>query len=64
MKNGICMLIFDNELYLPGACLSAFVHRKFIKKNKLDIKLLVMIDKNIFKYKKELEKYFDEVVLI
>ncbi len=64
MKNAICMLIFDNELYIPGACASAFTHRKFIEKNKFDIKLIVMVDKKIFTYKKELEKYFDEVILI
>ncbi len=58
------MLIFDNELYIPGACASAFTHRKFIEKNKFDIKLIVMVDKKIFTYKKELEKYFDEVILI
>ena len=33
MKNAICMLIFGNELYVVGACLSAYVHKKFIEKN-------------------------------
>ncbi len=64
MKNAICMLIFGNDLYVVGACLSAFVHKKFIEKNNLDISLVVMVDNSIIKYKKELEKYFDKVVLI
>ncbi len=64
MKNAICMLIFGNELYIPGACLSAWVHRKFISENRLSIRLVVMVDNFIFKYRDELEKYFDEVVLI
>jgi len=64
MKNAICMLIFGNNLYIPGACASAYTHRKFIEKNNLKIKLVIMIDKTILKYKKDLEKYFDEVFLI
>ncbi len=64
MKNAICMLIFGNELYVVGACLSAYVHKKFIKKNNLDINLVVMVDKQIYQYKKDLEKYFDKVILI
>lgn len=64
MKNAICMLIFGNELYIPGACASAWVHRRFITESMLLIKLVVMVDNHIFKYKKELEKYFDEVILI
>lgn len=64
MNNAICMLIFENNIYVPGACLSAYVHRKFIEKNNEKISLLVMVDKVIYKYKDELDKYFDKVILI
>ncbi len=57
MKNAICMLIFGDELYVVGACLNAFVNRKFIDKLKLNIELVAMVDDKIYKYKEELEKY-------
>lgn len=60
----IAMLIFKNPLYIIGGCLSAWTHRKFIKENGLNIKLIVMIDKTFYKYKEELEKYYDVVELI
>lgn len=60
----IGMIIFNNPLYLVGACLSAWTHRKFISKLNLDIKLIVMVNEPIFKYKDELEKYFDHIELI
>lgn len=63
-KYAICMLIFKNPLYIVGACLSAWTHRQFITKYNLNIKLIVMVDKNIYHYKDELEKYFDFVELI
>jgi hypothetical protein len=63
-KYAIAMLIFKNPLYIVGACLSAWVHRKFIHKYNLNIKLIVLVDKFIYEYKKELEKYFDSVELI
>ena len=63
-KYAICMLIFKNPLYIVGACLSAWVHRQFIIKNNLNIKLIVMVDSNIYQHKYELEKYFDFVELI
>jgi hypothetical protein len=63
-KNAIGMIIFKNSLYLVGACLSAWTHRKFINKLNLDIKLIVMVDETIYKYKDELDKYFDHVELI
>ncbi len=58
------MLLFGNGLYLPGACISAYLHREFINKYNYDIKLVVMVDEKIYEYKKELEKYFDEVIKI
>lgn len=63
-KNAIGMIIFTNPLYLVGACLSAWVHRKFINEYGLKIDLIVMVDDSIYKYKEELEKYFDSVKLI
>jgi len=63
-KNAIGMIIFKNPLYLVGACLSAWTHREFIKKYNLNINLVVMVDEQIYKYKEELEKYFDYVELI
>lgn len=63
-KYAISMIIFKNPLYIVGACLSAWVHRKFIEKYNLDIKLIVLVDKLIYEYKEELEKYFDSVKLI
>ncbi len=58
------MLVFGNNLYISGACLSAYTHRQFINKNNLDIELVIMVDENVYKYKKELEKYFDRVIKI
>ena len=63
-KNAIGMIIFNNPLYLVGACLSAWVHRKFITESNYEIDLIVMVDEIIYKYKEELEKYFDRVELI
>jgi len=63
-KNAIGMIIFTNPLYLVGACLTAWVHRKFIIQYNLNIDLIVMVDEPIYKYKDELEKYFNKVVLI
>ena len=63
-KNAIGMIIFSNQLYLVGACLSAWVHRKYISKFNLDVDLIVIVDEQIYKYKQELEKYFDRVELI
>lgn len=58
------MIIFENDLYVVGGCISAWVHKQYIKKLNLDIKLIVMVDEKIYKYKDELKKYFDEIVLI
>lgn len=58
------MLIFGNETYLIGGCLSAFVHKKIIEKLNLNIKIVVMVDNLIYKYKKELLFFFDEIFLI
>jgi hypothetical protein len=63
-NNAICMIIFNNPLYLIGACLSAWVHRKFIKEIGIEVKLVVMINEPIIKYKEELEKYFDYIEII
>jgi hypothetical protein len=62
--NAIGMIIFNNPLYLVGACLSAWTHRKFIEKYSLDIKLIVMINEPISEYEEDLKKYFDIVSII
>ena len=65
MKNAIGMIIFNNELYVVGACISAFVHKQYIKESNLNIDLIVMVDNKIYNsYKNELEEYFDKVILI
>ena len=63
-KNAIGIIIFKNPLYLVGACLSAWTHRKFIMDLNLDIQLVAMVDEQMYKYKEELEKYFDHIELI
>lgn len=63
-KNAIGMIIFNNTSYLVGACLSAWTHREFINKYNLGIDLIVMVNEPIYKYKDELEKYFDKIKLI
>ena len=63
-KNAISMIIFTNPIYLVGACLSAYTHKQFINKLNLPIELVVMVDETIYKYKEELEKYFDHIELI
>lgn len=63
-KYAICMIIFKNQLYLVGACLSAWVHRKFISQYNLKIELIAIVDSYIYNYKNELDKYFDNVICI
>jgi hypothetical protein len=63
-KNALCMLIFNDVSYIVGGCIAAFTHRKFIDKYNLKLDIIVMVDQNIYKYKDELLKYFDKVVLI
>jgi len=61
MKNAIAMLIFNNEYYIPGTIISAFVHRKYMERLNLKYDLLIMVDEKIYQYKDELLKYFDVV---
>ena len=63
-SNAIFMIVFNNPLYVVGACLSAWTHRQFILKLNLDIKLVIMINEPILKYSDELKKYFDEIKII
>ena len=54
----LCML---NDIYVIGACISAYTHKKFKK----DIDLVIMCDDIIYnKYKTTLERYYDKVVKI
>ena len=50
-KNAIGIIIFNNPLYIIGACLCSWVHRQFILKYNLNIDLVVMVDNKIYKYK-------------
>ena len=61
MKYAISMLLFGNENYITGSIISAYAHKQYINKLKLDVDLIVMVDEKIFKYKNELLKYFDYV---
>lgn len=60
-KYAIAMLIFKNKNYISGSIISAYVHKKYIIKNNLNIDLIVMVDDSIYEYKNELLKFFDKV---
>jgi len=64
MSYAICTIIFGNSSYLVGGCLSFYTHRQFIEKNNLNIKLVVLVDEHIYKYKSILNIYFDQVIKI
>jgi hypothetical protein len=59
--NAIAMLVFSNEKYICGACITAFVHRYFIKKLGKDIKIVLMVDEKIYKLKHNYETFFDKI---
>jgi hypothetical protein len=64
-KNAIFMLIFSNPHYMVGAVIAAAVHKKILLDNlQNNIDIVCMVDDNIYKYKDELLKYFDRVLLI
>jgi len=63
-KNAIVYLLFKSELYLIGACICGYVHQQFRKKYKLTFYLILMVDEPLYKYKKDLEYFFDKVILI
>ena len=64
-KNAIFMLCMLKDNYVLGACISAFVHKLYIKKLNLDISLNIMADNYIYnKYKDILAQYFDKVLEI
>jgi hypothetical protein len=63
-KNAIVYLLFKSELYLIGACICGYVHQHFRKKYKLTFDLILMVDEPLYKYKKDLEYFFDKVILI
>jgi hypothetical protein len=58
------MLIFGTTSYLVGGCAAAFVHKKFINKNNLNIKLVALVDQRLYEYKDDMLIYFDEVIKI
>lgn len=63
-KNAIFMLLFNDKSYVVPACASAYLHKKFINKLKLNIDLIIMTDDAMYKFKNELLRYFDDVKLI
>lgn len=64
-QNAIFMLCMLKDHYVFGACIAAFTHKQFIKKLKLNIKLVIMCDDYIYnKYKNLLKSYFDRVINI
>lgn len=64
MKYALCMMVIKNAKYIAGACISAYIHKNYLKKLDIDVELIVMIDDEINVYRKEIEKYFDRVILI
>ncbi len=62
--NAVVLLVFNNPKYITGACISAFVHRYFIKQSGKDIKIVLMVDEKIYALKKIYKKFFDEIYLV
>ena len=63
--NAIFMLCFNNPTYVIGSCISSTIHKLYINKFKLNIKLVIMCDDVIYnEYKDILNYYFDRVILI
>lgn len=61
----IFMLCMLKDHYALGACITAYNHRYYIKKQSLNIKLVIMCDDYIFnKYESMLKKFFDKVINI
>lgn len=60
------MLMFGNPIYMVGGCISATVHKNFIKKLNLkeELDVNVMVDEENYKYKDDLLNYFDNVYMI
>ncbi len=62
--DAVVLLVFNNPKYITGACISAFVHRHYIKQSGKDIKIVLMVDDKIYGLKKNYEKFFDEIYLV
>lgn len=63
-KYAICLLAFNNDVYLTGALIAGFIHKQYINKFSLDIDILLMIDKSFEKYIFELKNVFDKISVI
>ena len=62
-KYAIVFLCMLKEHYVVGACITAYIHKCFIKQLSMNIKLIIMCDDNIYdKYNHLLKLYFDSVV--
>jgi len=60
----IVHLLFKSETYLIGACIAGYVHQQFRKKYDLQFDIILMVDATLYRYKKELEQFYDQVRLI
>lgn len=61
-KYAIVFLCMLNPMYVVGACIQAYMHKKFLSKQSKSIDLMIMCDDNIhYNYGELLEQYFDRV---
>jgi len=64
-RYALCMLCMLNDLYVVGACVSAYCHRRFSSRRSRRIDLVVMCDERIHgRYGATLRRYFDRVVKV
>lgn len=63
-KHAICILAFTNDLYLVGASLAGFIHKKYITKYSLNIDVVIMIDNSFEPFVNELNQIFDKIKII
>lgn len=58
------MLVFKNPIYIIGAYLAAYAHKKFIKKMNLQLDVILMLDQSLSEYYEDLSLVFDKVIII
>ena len=64
-RYAIVMFCILKDHYVLGACITAYLHKLFIKKTNKNIELVMMCDDYIYKkFKNTLKNYFDKVILI
>lgn len=64
MVNAIIILVFKNPIYVIGAYLAAYTHKKFIKSLNVKIDVVLMLDQALAEYYNDLLLVFDKVALI